>query len=270
MIMPIMTEKLAMRLQQAEIDYLSSRIRSIGKRTGNPEGVDIRTFGNTTAYYIQTMPWGIFNSVKGLSDEDIEQVGNIAAFYRKRDRNPQIDLCPVGTSPRLLRALAEHGFVQEGFHSVLYGLPLPELPEAPASLDIQEITDTEQFDLYAEVHCAASGMSLAHKHHFVNNNIGLLGRPGWRLFLGRIDGHPAAVAAMHLSKGIASCALAATLPAYRNRGLQTAMLKRRMHEAYKEDCELVTAQASFAGTSYNNMQRVGLQQAWTRAVWTFA
>lgn len=264
-----MSETLARRLQQAEIDYFRSRISSIAERAGNPEGVEIRTFGSTTGFYIKTMPWGLFNSVKGLSDEDTCKVGDIAAFYRERDRKPQVDISPVGSSPKLLSSLTEHGLVQEGFHSVLYGLPLQELPAVPDSVDIHEITDSAQFDQYAEVHCAASGMSLVHKHHFINNNIGLLHRPGWKLFLAYTDGIPAAVAAMHISGGIASCALAATLPPYRRRGLQTALLQRRIHEAYKEDCELVTAQASFASTSHNNMERVGMQLAWTRAVWTF-
>ncbi|MBE1444047.1 GNAT family N-acetyltransferase [Paenibacillus sp. OAS669] len=267
---PVLTETLALRLQQAETDFFSSRIRSIGERPGNPEGVDVRSFGSTTAYYIRTMPWGIFNSVKGLSDKDTDKVGDIAAFYRERDRKPLVDISPAGSSPGLFQALTDHGMIQQGFHSVLYGLPLRELPALPDTVDIVEVTDHGLFDKYAEVHCTASGMSIEHKHHFIHNNIGLMHRPGWRLFLASVEGKPAAVAAMHSSGGIASCALAATLPAYRRRGLQTALLQRRMHEAYKEDCELVTAQAGFASTSQNNMVRVGLHLAWTRTVWTLA
>ncbi|WP_036746745.1 GNAT family N-acetyltransferase [Paenibacillus sp. UNC451MF] len=266
--LPLLTEALAQRLQQAETDYFSSRISSIGERANNPEGVDISTFGNTTAYYIKTMPWGLFNSVKGLSDKDTDKVESIIAFYRERDRKPQIDIDPAGSSAKLLRTMAKSGLIQEGFHSFLYGLPLAELPTAPAYIDIHEITDAQEFDLYAEVHCIASGMSIAHKHHFLNNNRGLLHRQGWKLFLAYVDQTPAAVAAMHFSRGIASCALAATLPSYRNRGLQTALLHRRMHEAFKADCELVSAQASFASTSQHNMERVGMRLAWTRAVWT--
>ena len=108
-------------------------------------------------------------------------------------------------------------------------------------------------------------MPLSAKQHFVNNNIGLLNRAGWKIFLGYLNGIPAGVAVMHISSGIASLTLAATHPEYRNQGLQTALINRRLFEAYKAGCELVTAQASFGSTSQNNMERAGMQIAWTRS-----
>ncbi|MNI74930.1 hypothetical protein D3C73_1310450 [compost metagenome] len=130
-----------------------------------------------------------------------------------------------------------------------------------------EIDNETEFDSYAEIHCLGSGMSLTDKHHFIKNNIGLLKRPGWKLFMGYLNDIPAGVAVMHISNNVASCTLAATAPNYRKYGLQTALLHRRMYEAHKADCKLVIAQASFGSTSQNNMERVGLQIAWTRSVW---
>jgi hypothetical protein len=266
--LPIMNEELALRLQQSEIDYITSRIQSIGERDGNPEGVEIETFGRTTACYIRTMPWGIFNSVKGLSDEDSGSLEDILQYYEARDRNFQLDLNPVRASTPLFQKLAEHGLRQSGFHSVLYGLPVSEKPELPNQISIIKIEQPEQFEHYAEIHCLGSGMPLSDKHHFVNNNIGLLNRAGWSIYLAYWSGIPAAVAVMHISKGIASCTLAATAPAFRQRGLQYALLQRRLHEAYKDGCELVAAQASFGSSSQRNMERAGLKLAWTRSTFT--
>lgn len=56
--LPIINEQLAKRIVNCETDYLTSRIRSIGERSGNPEGVEIKQLGDTTAFYIQSMPWG--------------------------------------------------------------------------------------------------------------------------------------------------------------------------------------------------------------------
>ncbi|GKU76596.1 hypothetical protein L3i20_v209930 [Paenibacillus sp. L3-i20] len=78
---------------------------------------------------------------------------------------------------------------------------------------------------------------------------------------------PAAVAAMHIDNNIASCALAATIPEFRNNGLKTGLLHRRIYEAYNANCEIVVAQADFGASSQNIMERVGMQMAWTRAVW---
>ncbi|NIK76775.1 GNAT superfamily N-acetyltransferase [Paenibacillus castaneae] len=265
--LPVINMELAERIQQVEIDYLTSRIRSIGERLGNPEGVEIHRFGKTTAFYIRTMPWGLFNSVKGLSDDDADLLDDIILYYQTRNRAFQFDVDPIHCSPKLFKRLAERGFYQNGFHSVLYGLPADKTPIHPSYIHIIEVKNESEFDHYAEIHCLGSGMSLADKHHFVNNNKGILNREGWKIFLAYLDGTPAGVAVMHISGNIASCTLAATHPNYRNRGLQTALLQHRMHEAHKADCTLVAAQASFGSTSQNNMERAGMQLAWTRSIW---
>ncbi|WP_208643774.1 GNAT family N-acetyltransferase [Paenibacillus barcinonensis] len=265
----MINEELAKRIVKCETDYFTSRISSIGERAGNPEGVEIKQFGDTTAFYIQSMPWGLFNSVKGFSQDDIEKLEEIIEFYEQRNRAFQLDIHPTGTHPAMLRRLSEKGLYQNSFLSVLYGLPTCELPNLPSNITIRQIDNEADFDLYAGIHCVGSGMDIVHKHHFVNNNIGLLHRPGWKLFLAAWDGVPAAVAVMHIGSGsnIASCTLAATAPEYRRKGLQTALLMWRMYEAYQANCELVVAQASFGSSSQHNMERVGMQIAWTRSVW---
>nr|WP_147384544.1 GNAT family N-acetyltransferase [Paenibacillus sp. 1011MAR3C5] len=223
--------------------------------------------GRTTAFYIKTMPWGLFNSVKGFSNEDIGHLEEILTFYRERERRFQMDIQPASSSTQMLRILTGKGLFQEGFHSVLYGLPRAERPELPASITIQPIENEAEFDVYAGIHCVGAGMSLDDKHHFVNNNIGLLYRPGWKLFLARWNDIPAAVGVIHIHDGTASLALAATLPEYRRKGLQTALLQWRLHEAHHAGCNLVAGQASFGSSSQHNMERLGMNLAWTRAVW---
>lgn len=267
--LPILSQDLAAQIQQSETDYLSSRIQSILEREGNPEGVEIARFGNAAAFYIKTMPWALFNSVKGLSDDDSDQLEAVVQFYQARDRAFQIDIDPVHTGPRLFAALSGNGLGQTGFHSVLYGLPRQESPALPPNIKITEITQTSEFNAYAEIHCLGSGMPLSAKHHFINNNMGLLNRPGWKLFLATLDDVPAGVAVMHINGNIASCTLAATAPEYRNRGIQSALLQRRLYEAHLADCQLVAAQASFGSTSQNNMERAGFRIAWTRSVWSY-
>ncbi|MFF2889368.1 GNAT family N-acetyltransferase [Paenibacillus sp. NPDC057967] len=264
---PVLNETLTARIQQSEAAFMTSRISSIGERIGNPEGVEMLKLGNTTAFYIRTMPWGLFNSVRGFSHEDIGHLDEILTFYRARERRFQMDIDPAGNNEETLQYLAGKGLLQMGFQSVLYGLPCAEQPELPASITIQPIENEADFDLYARVHCVGAGMSLDDKHHFVNNNIGLLNRSGWKLFLANWNDIPAAVGVMHIHEGTASLALAATLPEYRRKGLQTALLKWRLHEAYQAGCDLVAGQASFGSSSQHNMERLGMSLAWTRAVW---
>ncbi|MDO3412479.1 GNAT family N-acetyltransferase [Saccharibacillus sp. CPCC 101409] len=61
-------------VEQSEIDYMTDRMLAIQGRAGNPEGVEIATFGGATAFYSRTMPWPSFNTVKGLTDAGILHV----------------------------------------------------------------------------------------------------------------------------------------------------------------------------------------------------
>ncbi|MCQ4085463.1 GNAT family N-acetyltransferase [Saccharibacillus sp. JS10] len=263
----VVNKQLAKEIQQSEIEYFHSRISSIGEKSGNPEGVEIKKFVNATAFYIQSMPWALFNSVKGISENEIDRLEEMIEFYQTKERKFQVEVDPINATPSLLRELSEKGLFQESFQSVLYGLPSQQNFDFSPEITIKEIKDAAHFEDFAGIHCVASGIDLVHKHHFVNNNIGLLHRKGWRLFLAYWNEQPAAVGVMYNNEKIASFTLAATAPEFRKKGLQTALLKWRMNEAYRAGCELIVAQASSGSSSQNNMERIGLRMAWTRAIW---
>ncbi|MVO98500.1 GNAT family N-acetyltransferase [Paenibacillus lutrae] len=264
---PLVTHSLAERLELAEIRFVTSRIQGIRERAGNPMGAEIARFGGATAYYVRQMPWPLFNTVKGLGPDDLDELDPLLAFYKERGRICTFELIPGKTNAAVTRALAERGYFQEGFHSCLYGLPEPTAPVLPPYLRIEPVTGRGQFELYGALHCAGTGMDPGGTQHFIDNNIVLFDRPGWRFFLGYIDGQPAGVGVMHIDGEVASCTLAATLPEFRGRGLQTAMLQTRMHEAAKAGCRIVAAQADFGSASQNNMERLGMRLAYTRATW---
>jgi N-acetylglutamate synthase-like GNAT family acetyltransferase len=93
------------------------------------------------------------------------------------------------------------------------------------------------------------------------------GRPGWRLYLALVDGTPAGSAALTLDDGIGYLANAATLPAMRGRGCQTALLARRIADSAEAGCDTVASLAEFGSGSQRNLERAGLRVAFTQAVW---
>lgn len=265
--LPVVNAIIAQELRRAELDFYISRISSIAKQEGNPHGVEMPRFGSATAFYVQTMPWAVFNTVKGMEKEDFVCLADLTRFYRDRNRAFSLDVDPAAAEADTFRQLEANQLIQQGFHSMLYGEPRPKPARLPPGVTIEEVTTEERFLDFARVHCVGSGMSAVHSHHFANTNRGLLNRPGWKLFLASRDGAPAAVAMMHTSSGTASMTLAATDPEHRNRGLQTALVQWRMHEAFLAGCRLVTGQAAYGSTSQHNMERSGMHIAWTRAVY---
>jgi GNAT superfamily N-acetyltransferase len=117
------------------------------------------------------------------------------------------------------------------------------------------------------LHCLGTGLNIDGAKHVAANNKVLFHRHGWKFFIGFVGENPAGVAVMYINNNIASLTFAATIPEYRRRGLLSAFLRKRIHEAALAKCDLVIGQAAYASTSQNNMERAGMRIGYTRATW---
>ncbi|HEX6598250.1 MAG TPA: GNAT family N-acetyltransferase [Gemmatimonadaceae bacterium] len=103
--------------------------------------------------------------------------------------------------------------------------------------------------------------------------VSTIGEPGWHFYFAMADERPVAGAAMFIYGGGAWLGLAGTLPEYRNRGAQTALLIRRMQDARRVGCRWVTAEAfpesGEPNPSLRNMKRLGLRELYQRPWYRF-
>jgi ribosomal protein S18 acetylase RimI-like enzyme len=81
-----------------------------------------------------------------------------------------------------------------------------------------------------------------------------------------VDGVAAAAGALVLGE-VANLANASTLPQFRGRGLQSALIRARMAAAAAAGADLVCAGASWASQSQRNLERAGLRIASTKTTW---
>ena len=264
----------AERLERSEMEYLIDRMRAMEERPGNPMGIEIRYFGEAVAFYSREMPWPQFNTVKGIGSDEESYLAEIISFYRSKNRNPHIEITPLRSEPTLLRTLARHGFFQSPFHATLYreckNEVTPQLVKGTNDKEIVQIIEInlDQFDDYATVHCLGTGLPISGKQHIADNNRILHGREGWKYYVAYHNKEPVGAAAAYCQEHTASLTFAATLPAYRNRGIQALLIERRMRDAVLADCDLIVGQASYLSSSFRNMQRAGLQLGYTRSTWS--
>nr|WP_324615682.1 GNAT family N-acetyltransferase [Nocardia asteroides] len=87
-----------------------------------------------------------------------------------------------------------------------------------------------------------------------------------RRYVAYRNGEPAGGASMRTGGGIAALAGAATLPAHRRNGVQTAMLSTRLTEAAAEGCDLAVITTQPGSKSQRNAQGRGFSLLYTRAV----
>jgi hypothetical protein len=95
-----------------------------------------------------------------------------------------------------------------------------------------------------------------------------LEQPGWSLYLARFGEQPAAVATLYVDVGVGYLADAATNPAFRRRGLQSALLRRRIDDAAAAGADVVFSGAAPFSESHRNMARAGMRMQFIRSLWT--
>lgn len=266
----VLNRELAERLENAEIDTLSSRLMEIQKVVGNPMDVEIQKFGNATAFSVKNIPGPSFNTVKGIKQGDEEQIHRIIDFYKQKDIPVRFELTPAHTSPQLLTRLTEAGYYHNDFHTTLYTPLIKEL-EKTYEMNEHKITirnlEKHEFDTFAAIYTKGFQLPSFLKNGIAKNNEILYNNKNWTFYLASYENEPAGIGVLFIKDGIANLAAAATLPLLRNKGIQSTLIKHRIHQAYLQECDLAVGQAKFGSNSQNNMERAGLRIAYTKAIW---
>lgn len=89
---------------------------------------------------------------------------------------------------------------------------------------------------------------------------------GFRRYLARVDGAVAGGASMRVCDGVAQLCGAATLPPFRRRGVQSALLDLRLREARDVGCDIAVITTAPGSRSQQNAQRRGFVLLYARAL----
>jgi ribosomal protein S18 acetylase RimI-like enzyme len=93
-----------------------------------------------------------------------------------------------------------------------------------------------------------------------------LAAPGFERFLARRSGEIAGGASFRIQDGIAQLSGAATAPAHRRQGVQSALLRHRLLEGARRGCDVAVVTTSPGSKSQENVQKAGFSLLYTRAV----
>lgn len=99
----------------------------------------------------------------------------IIQFYSERDRAFEFQIVPGKADSSILRALADRGFYQSGFHTTLYCPAELKAIKDAGNIYIRALKEDE-FDIYAEIHCLGTELSIDGKNYVAANNQVLFNR----------------------------------------------------------------------------------------------
>lgn len=208
----------------------------------------------------QTFGLGLFR-MPAASDMD-----GIEAFFKDRGAPVVHEISPLADKA-ILPLLSDRGYRPIELSTVLF-LQLPAVSEAvpnPA-VEARPILETER-ELWADT--MAAGWN---EQSEIADLISGLGRviaasEGTVAFLAQLGGQPIAAAALNLRQGVALLAGASTIPEWRHRGAQSALLASRLAYAVTARCDLAMVVAEPGSASQRNAERQGFRIAYTRTKW---
>ena len=234
-------------------------------------GIQTARFGNALAFVTQSLAGDpVYNRVIGLTARDEGSIDPIVEWYAQNGIPCQIDLCPYQADQGLLLSLVKHGLYQSSYDMILYGMPSPHI-SPPLPHIVVRTVHPQELDLFSDLF--KQGFLESHEGLDIDIRLcgeyakGLYGRPGWHLYLTYVQETPAAVAMLYIQDQIASLIAGATVPQFRGKGCQTALIQRRSADAAQAGCTLLVTQTGVGTTSQHNMERAGMRIAYTRAIW---
>ncbi|MCM6777560.1 GNAT family N-acetyltransferase [Nocardia sp. CDC159] len=266
--------ELAARIERAEAELITAATGAARVRRPDAAGFVLPIAGGAACY---GEPGSPLNKVVGLGFDGIPsaaELNEIESAYAAAGSPVQVELAHLG-DPGLATLLTERGYRLSWFENIL-GRTIESgyARKTPPGIEIR-LGAEDDFDIWLDVvvdgFAHPDEQGVASPEEFPREVLAdvmrdMTAAAGVRRYLASRDGAPAGAASMRMSNGIAQLTGAATAPAHRRRGVQTALQSARLADAAQNGCELATITTMPGSKSQQNAQRSGFQLLYTRTV----
>jgi len=264
---------MAERIERVEAQLIARASEAARRRRVGTAGFTIPIADGVASFAEQGSP---FNKIAGLGFGGVPSAAaleEIERAFTACGAPVQIELTHLA-DPAIGARLTRRGYRLESFENVL-GLVLAEAPEpvTPPWIEVRPSGDDE-FEPWVEV--VAEGVAhpdtqgVPQHEEFPREVIGRAMRDfaaaGVRRYVALRDGVLAGGASFRIAEGVAQLTGAATAPAHRRRGVQTALLSARLADAAAAGCDIAVVTTQPGSRSQQNVQRRGFDLLYTRAV----
>lgn len=241
-------------------------VRAIGRLwpetpvAAEPVGSGYALFGGAACPVNRAIGLGLGGRAAG------DDLAFLEAFYHGRGVAPRVDLCPLA-DPALIEQLQRRGYRLEFFYSVLVQplTPEREAEPPPSPVQVREV-GLDEGPLWLQTVAQGFAGQNAPAQEMVSLIAPTLHSPSAACFLAWLDGRPAGGAAAIAHQGVVELGSDSTLPAFRRRGVQAALIQARLAAARQAGNDLALALTSPGTPSQRNFERAGFRLAYTKAI----
>jgi ribosomal protein S18 acetylase RimI-like enzyme len=261
---------LAERIERAEHGLITTGTEAA--RCRDDDGFVMPIKGGAACFAGENSP---FNKVVGLGfggvpqDTDFDEVERA---YSAVGSATQVELAHLA-DPTIAALLTGRGYALVGYENVL-GRPLDGAADriVPPGVEIRPSGDDEfetWLDVVVDGFAQPDTQGVASHEEFPRDMIAAATRDmaaaGATRYVALHDGVIAGAASVRMADGIAQLTGAATVPAHRRHGIQTALLAARLADAATR-CDIAVVTTAPGSKSQENVQRRGFQLLYTRAI----
>ncbi|MFF2557947.1 GNAT family N-acetyltransferase [Nocardia sp. NPDC058058] len=266
--------ELGARIERVETELIATGSAAANARLGGEAGFVIPIGGGVASFADIGSP---LNKVAGLGFAgvpDADEFDAVEKQFAVRDTPIQVELAHLG-DPGIAELLTGRGYRLVSYENVL-GIDLTAAPApiAPQGVEVRP-SGTGEFDIWLDVvtdgfaHPDTQGV--ASHEDFPREVIAdamrdLTAAAGVQRYVAVHDQAIAGAASMRMSQGVAQLTGAATLPAHRRNGIQSALLSARLTEAAAAGCDIAVITTQPGSKSQQNAQRRGFSLLYTRAI----
>jgi hypothetical protein len=266
------TAGLAARIDRAEGRLCAGIARQIAAQSPAEGSEVVEISGGVAVFAGRGSPTNKMIGVGFDDTPDADRLDAVERLFASHGAPLQAEVATLAV-PAFHATLVARGYAPQGFENVL-GHPLTGLnvPAAAAGIAIEPVPDQQLAD-WVEIMVAA----------FAEPDVGGVGGdaippadelrrwarltvqvPGFTVVAARVGDRWAGGASLRIDAGIAQLCGAATLSAFRRRGVQSTLLAWRLARAREAGCDVAVVTTQPASKSQQNVQRAGFHLLYAR------
>lgn len=213
-----------------------------------------------------------FGLERPLTDAELD---GLVAFFAQRGVEPKVELSPF-VPQALLAGLAARGFVLREFENVLAqplspgDQPLNPLPGGwPAEVTIDRVNPSDEAAVREFIEVSNSGFlpeGAPVPEVFMESGLKALRAPTYDSYVARVGREVVGAGGCESSDGSTALFGTSVKPAYRKRGIQQALIAKRLERAREKGSRLAFIISGPGIPTERNAARLGFHMAYTRAV----
>ncbi len=264
----MLTTTLFRSIASSEINAWQDMYNAAGQKLSDKFGIKVYSIGSACAALVKNIDILGFNRVIGLGlfqTASEEMVDIIISKYREAEIKRFFIQIHPEAAPSKLKDWFEKREINHYNNWVKLYRGVENPPSVETELEIREVNGDREAGIFGDIITLSFEWPNEMSHWFTN----LVARKCWKTYLAFDGDEPVAAASMYVKDDCGWLSFASTLPDYRGKGAQTALIARRIQDAAELGCKVLTVETAEdkeekRSQSLQNIQKMGFEVAFVR------